>query len=119
MISNIGGSQGSLRVRAIPNFRPNRSEIPIMFDDLTDHGSNSYKDFIEAISLDINHDPPADSEAMSLKELNIQIDCELLEEALSDFLQIPLARRSAAIADFAEADPALAKKLHLELLFQS
>jgi hypothetical protein len=56
---------------------------------------------------------------MSLKELNIQIDCELLEEALSDFLQIPLARRSAAIADFAEADPALAKKLHLELLFQS
>jgi hypothetical protein len=88
-----------------------------MFDDLTDHGSNSYNLFNEANDLEANHYTQPGYGAMSLKELNLQIDSELLEATLSDILSIPPALRSAAIADFEEIDPALGAKLRLELLF--
>jgi hypothetical protein len=88
-----------------------------MFDDLTDHGSNSYNLFNEANDLEANHYTPTGYGAMSLKELNLQIDSELLEATVSDILQIPPALRSQAIADFEEIDPALGAKLRLEFLF--
>lgn len=88
-----------------------------MFDDLTDHGSNSYNLFNEANDLGTNHYTSTGYGAMSLKELNLQIDSELLEATVSDILQIPPALRSQAIADFEEIDPALGAKLRLEFLF--
>ena len=85
-----------------------------MIDPLHDHGSNSYNLFNEAQDLDTHS---TNYEAMSLKELNLQVDAELLEITLSDILAIPHCLRSAAISDFEEIDPALAAKLRLELLF--
>jgi hypothetical protein len=87
-----------------------------MIDPLCDHDSNSYNEFNEAQDLDTYS---TNYEAMSLKELNLQVDAELLELTLDDILAIPAALRSAAIEDFAEADPELAAKLRLELLFAS
>ena len=83
-----------------------------MIDPLHDHGSNSYNFFNED-----DLDTTTNFENMSLKELNLQVDAELLEVTLSDILSIPPCLRSAAISDFEEIDPALAAKLRLELLF--
>jgi hypothetical protein len=85
-----------------------------MIDPLPDHGSNSYDSFNEAQDLDTR---PIGCGDMSLKELNMQVDAELLEIAMVDMLQLPSCLRPAAIADFEEIDPALAAKLRLELLF--
>ena len=85
-----------------------------MVNPLDGNDSNSYKDPIDAMI-----DSSTDYTNMSLKELNLQIDAELLELTLGDVLSIPTALRSAAIEDFAEADPELAAKLRLELLFAS
>ena len=83
-----------------------------MIDPLPDHGSNSYNLFNED-----DLDTPTNFETMSLKELNLQVDAELLEITLVDILTMPACLRSAAISDFEEIDPALAAKLRLELLF--
>ena len=83
-----------------------------MIDPLPDHGSNSYNLFNED-----DLDTPTNFETMSLKELNLQVDAELLEITLADILTMPACLRSAAISDFEEIDPALAAKLRLELLF--
>ena len=87
-----------------------------MIDPLRDHGSNSYNFLNEAQHLDTHSTNYAD---MSLKELNLQVDAELLESTMADMLQMPSCLRSAAIADFEEVDPALAAKLRLELLFRA
>jgi hypothetical protein len=85
-----------------------------MIDPLHDHDSNSYNYLNEAQDLDTHF---TDYEAISLNELNLQVDAELLELTLDDVLSISAELRSAAIEDFAEIDPALAAKLRLELLF--
>lgn len=84
-----------------------------MFKPLPDNDSNSYNEFNEANDLDTQ---PIDYEAMSLKELNAQVDIEILEDTLRDILAIPSHLRSAAIADFEEIDPILGAKLRLEAL---
>lgn len=56
-------------------------------------------------------------DTMSLKELNTCVDAELLEMTLADIMSLPAEKRTAAIADFAEIDPALGAKLHLAVSF--
>lgn len=85
-----------------------------MLNPLPDHDSNRYNFLNEAQDLDTQ---PTNYETMSLKELNLQVDAELLEVTMRDMLAMPACLRSAAIEDFAEIDPALAAKLRLELLF--
>lgn len=87
-----------------------------MINPLPGHDSNSYNFLNEAQDLDTHF---TDYEAMSLKELNLQVDAELLNETLVDILAIPACLRSAAIADFEEIDPALGAKLRLEVLFSA
>lgn len=87
-----------------------------MFNPLSDHDSNSYKDFNEANDLDKIF---TSYETMSLKELNACVDAEILEETLAEILSMPSELRFNAIADFEEIDPDLGAKLRLEVLFAS
>ena len=82
-----------------------------MFNPLDGNDSNSYNTPIDAMI-----DSSTDYSTMSLKELNACVDTELLAMAVSDIMSIPPSLRFAAIADFEEADPALAAKLRLEIL---
>lgn len=54
-------------------------------------------------------------QAMSLKELQVTIDAELLAATTAEILAMPASKRTAAIADFAEIDPELGAKLHLSV----
>ena len=85
-----------------------------MFNPLDGNDSNSYKDPIDAMI-----DSSTDYTNMPLKELNACVDAELLAMTVSDIMSIPPSLRFAAIADFEEADPALAAKLRLEVLLLS
>lgn len=70
------------------------------------HDSNSYR-------TDIN-----DFSTMSIKELNTVIDAEMIELALEDIMALDPAKRSAAIADFAEIDSLLGQRLSLAVSFR-
>ena len=54
---------------------------------------------------------------MSLKELQITIDAEILQDTVEDIMSLPPSKRSAAIADFTEIDPELGRKLTLSVSF--
>ena len=56
-------------------------------------------------------------ETMSLKQLQTVIDAEILADTVADIMSLPAAKRTAAIADFAEIDPELGAKLHLAVSF--
>lgn len=55
-----------------------------------------------------------DYQAMSLSELRITVDQELLSDTIKDILQVPPCLRSKAIDDFCLIDPVLGAKLRLE-----
>ena len=79
---------------------------------LANHGSNRDGDVTgENTPLTPNYS------AMTLAELNQQIDSEILDDTLADILSMPHHLRNAAVADFEEVDPALGAKLRLELTF--
>lgn len=75
---------------------------------MRDHDSNRHHQAIDTDYLD-----------MSLAQLQITIDGELLNETVADIMSLPAGKRSAAIADFAEIDPILGAKLHLAVSFAS
>lgn len=79
---------------------------------LPDHDSNSYN-----IHNGDDPDSPTDFETMSLKELNLALDSDLLELTVPEILALPANLRAGAIEDFCEIDPQLGKKLRLEVLF--
>ena len=81
---------------------------------LDNHGSNSDSLRIEGNDLDPTTPDP---ETMSLAELNISIDAEMIRDTSAELLLLPPALRQAALADFAEIDPALARKVELALMF--
>ena len=73
--------------------------------------SNSY-------SQSIGGQPPLTQyDTMSLQQLNTCIDAELLEMTLAEIMDLEPAKRSAAIADFAEIDPLLGDRLSLAVAF--
>ena len=79
---------------------------------LDNHGSNRHSSGIGANDLDSTN-----YEAMSLKQLQVVVDSEILAETVADIMSLPAAKRTAAIADFAEIDPELGAKLHLAVSF--
>ena len=80
---------------------------------LPNHDSNSYNEFIEANDLD----EYTDFETMSLAELNLTLDNDILELTVPEILALPAELQAGAIEDFCEIDPELGKKLRLEILF--
>lgn len=54
---------------------------------------------------------------MSLKELQVTVDSEILADTVADILSLPVEKRSAAIADFAEIDPVLGQRLSIAVSF--
>ena len=79
---------------------------------MTDHDANQHNwDMANEASIQ------PDYESMSLAELTINIDAELLEATTADILSIAPENRAAAIADFAEIDPILGQKLALSVAY--
>ena len=79
---------------------------------MTDHDSNRHHwDMANEASI------PSDYLEMSVAELTVTIDAELLEATTADILSIAPEKRAAAIADFAEIDPILGQKLALSVAF--
>ena len=78
-----------------------------------DHDSNSDSKSIEA--NDLESITPYDS--MPLAELTTQIDAEMIRDTVADLLVIPPVLRQAALADFAEINPELARKVEVALMF--
>jgi len=70
----------------------------------------------EFIGHESDSNPPLYTE-MSLKELQITIDAEILADTVADIMTLAPEKRSAAIADFAEIDPELGQRLHLAVSF--
>ena len=71
------------------------------------HDSNSYNELDES----------TDFETMSLAELNLTLDNDILELTVPEILALPTELQADAIEDFCEIDPELGKKLRLEILF--
>ena len=78
---------------------------------LPNHDSNSY-------NSGIGNEPDefTNFETMSLAELNLTLDSDILELTVPEILSLPAELQAGAIEDFCEIDPELGKKLRLEIL---
>ena len=78
---------------------------------LPNHDSNSYN---SAIGND--PDQTINFQTMSLAELNLTLDSDILELTVPEILSLPAHLQAGAIEDFCEIDPELGQKLRLEIL---
>ena len=94
-------------IGSLPRTLSASTQPPLSFEPWRDHDSNPAS----------SSHRPTEYDTMSLAQLQITIDGELLNETVADIMQLEPSKRVAAIEDFAEIDPLLGQRLTLAVAF--